>query len=59
MGHRTLLLCVSYFVKKLTSSHQHVSYLVNVSYKKELTDFLPSFCLLCFNFTLNQLNIIR
>lgn len=34
MEHRTLLLCVSRFMKKLTSSHQHVSFLVNVYYKK-------------------------
>lgn len=57
MEHRTLLLCVSRFVKKLTNSHQHVSFLVNVYYKKEPTDSLP-FCLLLINFTLNQFNIM-
>lgn len=55
MEHRTLLLCANHFLRKLTISHQDVSFLVNVYYKRRacwLFFSWPSFFLL--SFTLNQ-----
>lgn len=40
MERRTLPLCVNHFLKKLTVSHQDVSVLVNVYYKRRAS--LPS-----------------
>lgn len=52
MEHRTLL-CASHFVKKLTSSHQHVSFVVNGYYKIESPRLSAIILFTAYYFTLN------